>query len=81
VKLPGLRRSNARTTLLGVAALGVLLWAAVTQLGVDRNSLIAQLILVLVAVLSLAVMAGLCVLVATLLLRRRRDRRPWTSSD
>jgi hypothetical protein len=71
VKLPGLRRSNARTTLLGVAALGVLLWAAVTQLGVGMNNLIAQLILVVLAVLLLAALAALCVLCVALLKRRR----------
>lgn len=71
MRLPGLRRSPARTTLLGVAALGVLLWAAVTQLGVGLNNLLAQLILVLAAVFLLAVVAGLCVMLVGIIRRRR----------
>lgn len=74
MKLPGLRRSPARTTLLGVAALGVLVWAAVTQLGVDVNSLVAQLILILLVLGALALLAGLLVLGLGLLRRRRRRR-------
>ncbi len=70
MKLPFMRRSTARTTLLGVAALGVLLWAAVTQLGVDVNSLLAQLVLILLAVLGLAVLAALCGLLILFLKRR-----------
>ena len=65
-----MRRSTARTTLLGVAALGVLLWAAVTQLGVDVNSLLAQLVLILMAVLGLAVLAALFGLLILFLKRR-----------
>lgn len=71
MKLPGLRRSPARTTLLGVAALGVLLWAAVTQLGVNVNSLLAQLVLVLAALLGVALLAGVCVLLVGWLRGRR----------
>ena len=67
-----MRRSPARTTLLGVAALGVLIWAAVTQLGVDVNSVIAQLILILVVLGALALLAGLLVVGIGLLRRRRR---------
>ncbi|MEL7046370.1 MAG: hypothetical protein AAGL66_15340 [Pseudomonadota bacterium] len=70
MKLPFLRRSTARTTLLGVAALGVLLWAAVTQLGVDVNNLLAQLILILLAVFGLAGVAALCGLLILLIKRR-----------
>jgi hypothetical protein len=72
VRLPGLRRSPARTTLLGVAALGVLIWAAVSQLGVDINSLIAQLILILMVIGALALLAGVLVVGVGLLRRRRR---------
>jgi len=71
VPLPGLKRSPARTTLLGVAALGVLLWAAVTQLGVDFHNLLAQLILVLAAVFLIALVAGLGVVLVGILRRRR----------
>jgi hypothetical protein len=67
------RRSVARTTLLGVSALGVLLWAAVTQLGVGVNNLLAQLILLLAAFALVALVAGLCVVALGLLRRRRRD--------
>ena len=72
MKIPGLRRSPARTTLLGVAALGVLVWAAVTQLGVNINSLVAQLILILLVLGALALLAGLLVVGLGLLRRRRR---------
>lgn len=72
MKIPGLRRSAARTTLLGVAALGVLVWAAVTQLGLDVNSLVAQLILILLVLGALALLAGLLVVGLGLLRRRRR---------
>ena len=74
MKIPGLRRSSARTTLLGVAALGVMVWAAGTQLGVDVNSLVAQLILILLVLGALALLAGLLVLGLGLLRRRRRRR-------
>ena len=72
MKIPGLRRSAARTTLLGVAALGVLVWAAVTQLGLDVNSLVAQLILILLVLGALALLAGVLVVGLGLLRRRRR---------
>ena len=73
MRIPGLRRSPTRTTLLGVAALGVLVWAAVTQVGVSVNSLVAQLVLIVVALLLVAAIAGLCVaLFAWLRSRRRR---------
>ncbi|MFK8041739.1 hypothetical protein [Congregibacter sp.] len=71
MKFPFWRRSLARTTFLGVAALGVLLWAASTQLGLGVNSLVAQLLVLLLAMLLLI---GFAALVAVLfgLLRRRR---------
>ncbi|WOJ96009.1 hypothetical protein R0137_12255 [Congregibacter brevis] len=71
MKFPFWRRSLARTTFLGVAALGVLLWAASTQLGLGVNSLVAQLLVLLLAMLLLI---GVAALVAVLLglLRRRR---------
>lgn len=72
MKIPGLRRSAARTTVLGVAALGVLVWAAVTQLGVDVNNLVAQLLLILLVLGLLALLAGLLVVGLGLLRRRRR---------
>ena len=67
-----MRRSPARTTLLGVVALGVLVWAAVTQLGLDVNSLLAQLLLVLMVLGLIALLAGLLVVGIGLLRRRRR---------
>lgn len=72
MRLPGLRRSPARTTLLGVAALGVLLWAAVTQVGVSINSLLAQLVVIVLVVLLLAALAGVCVALYGWWRRRRR---------
>lgn len=71
MKLPGFRRSPARTTILGVLALGVLLWAAVTQLGVGVNNLVAQLILLLLALLMIMALAALGVLLLSWLRRRR----------
>ncbi len=70
-----MRRSRARTTLLGVCALGVLLWGGVTQLGVDPNSLIAQLILLLLALLLTIAVAGVFVILLGLLRRRRRETK------
>jgi hypothetical protein len=55
-----------------VAALGVLVWAAVSQLGVNINSLVAQLILILLVLGALALLAGLLVVGLGLLRRRRR---------
>lgn len=72
MKIPGLRRSPARTTLLGVLALGVLVWGAVSQLGLDINSLVAQLLLILMVLGTLALLAGLLVVGIGLLRRRRR---------
>jgi hypothetical protein len=61
----------ARTTLLGVAALGTLLWAAVSQLGLGVNSLLAQLLLLVLALALLIGLAGLLVVLLGLLRRRR----------
>jgi len=71
LKLPGFRRSPTRTTLLGVAALGVLLWAAVTQLGLDVNSLVAQLVLLLMALALVVTLAAISVLLLSWLRRKR----------
>ena len=72
MKLPRLRRSPARTTLLGVAALGVLIWAAVTQLGVSVNSILAQLLLLLALILCIGVLAAVTVVLRKLLQRLLR---------
>lgn len=72
MSFPKFRRSPARTTLLGVAALGTLLWAAVSQLGMGVNSLIAQLLVLLAALAIVVVAAALLVMVVGLLRRRRR---------
>ncbi len=71
MKRPFWRRSVARTTLLGVAALGTLLWAAVSQLGLGVNSLLAQLLLLVLALALLIGLAGLLVVLLGLLRRRR----------
>ena len=71
MKLPGFKRSPARTTLLGVAALGVMLWAAVTQLGVGVNSLLAQFIVLLMALLLVMGLAAAGVLLLAWWRRRR----------
>lgn len=71
MKLPRLRRSLARTTLLGVAALGALLWAAATQLGLGVNSLLAQFLVLLAALFLLIGLAALLVVLLGLLRRRR----------
>jgi hypothetical protein len=65
------RRSVARTTLLGVAALGTLLWAAVSQLGLGINSLLAQLLLLTLALLAVIAVAALLVVILGLLRRRK----------
>lgn len=71
MKLPRYRRSPARTTLLGVAALGVLVWAAVTQLGVGVNSIIAQLVVLLMALLLIMAVAAAGVMLFAWLRKRR----------
>ncbi|WP_439106790.1 hypothetical protein [Congregibacter sp.] len=71
MKFPTLRRSVARTTLLGVAALGTLLWAAATQLGLGVNSLVAQLLVLLAAFLVLIALAALVAILLGVLRRRR----------
>ena len=71
MKLPRWRRSLARTTLLGVAALGTLLWGASTQLGLGVNSLLAQFVVLLGAFLLLIGLAALLVVLLGLLRRRR----------
>ena len=76
--LPGLRRSPARTTLLGVAALGALIWAAVFRLGVNPNSLLAQLLIILLLTAALGVLAAALVLVCKL---AGRVRRAWRTDD
>lgn len=68
---PRLRRSVARSTLLGVTALGFLLWGAVTQLGLNVNTLLAQLLVVGAVFLFIVLAAGLCVLVFSFF--RRKD--------
>lgn len=72
MKFPKWRRSVARTTLLGVAALGALLWGAAAQLGLGVNSLLAQFLVLLAAFLLLIALAALVVVVLGLLRRRRR---------
>ena len=62
MKLPGWRRSPARTTLLGVAALGALIWAAVSNLGLDPNSVLAQLLIILSLTAALGALAAVGVL-------------------
>ena len=60
------RRRFIRTVLLGVAALGTLLWAAVTQVGVPVERLWSQLLATLLALLLVmaAAVAGLLALLA-----------------
>ena len=71
MKFPRLKRSTARTTLLGVAALGTLLWAAVSQLGLSVNSLVAQFLVVGAALLVLVVAAAIFAAILTVV---KRDR-------
>jgi hypothetical protein len=63
------RRRFIRTVLLGVAALGTLLWAAVTQVGVPVERLWTQLLATLLALL-LVMGAAVAGLLALLLARR-----------
>ena len=78
MKLPGLRRSPARTTLLGVAALGALIGAAVFRLGANPNSLLAQLLIILLLSAALTALAAALVLVCKL---AGRVRRAWRADD
>lgn len=71
MKFPLWRRSLARTTLLGVAALGALLWGASAQLGLGVNSLLAQFLVLLAAFLLLIGLAALLAVVLGMLRRKR----------
>lgn len=71
MKFPLWRRSVARTTILGVAALGALLWGAAAQLGLGVNSLVAQFLVLLAAFLLLIGLAALLAIVLGLLRRKR----------
>lgn len=72
MKFPLWKRSNVRTTLLGVLALGALIWGAKSQLGVGVNSLLAQLLLLLAALLLVIVLAAVIGLLVNLLRRKKR---------
>jgi heme/copper-type cytochrome/quinol oxidase subunit 2 len=74
--LPFMRKSLARSTLLGVLALGTLLWGGVHQLGINPNTLVAQLLLLLAALLVTMLLAACVALLvsAARARRRRRDR-------
>lgn len=76
MKLPVWRRSPARTTLLGVAALGALIWGAVSRLGVDPNSVLAQLLIILLSTAALGALAAVAVLVFKLVGKLFRARPP-----
>lgn len=71
MKFPFWRRSLARTIFLGVAALGVLLWAASSQLGLGLNSLLAQFLVLMAA---LVLLIGLAAVVGIILGMLRRKR-------
>ncbi len=69
------RRSPRRTLLLGIAAMAVLLWGAVSQFDIPREQLVDSLVamlLVLLAVITLAALSvALWVSVRRLLNRER----------
>lgn len=71
------RRSPFRTLLLGIAALAVLLWGAVSQFGIPRETVLSLLVSTTLALLTMMVLAALS-LGLVLLLKRllRRDRSP-----
>ena len=60
MKLPRLRRSPARTTLLGVAALGVLIWAAITQLTIIAMLTLGLGVAAACGVLLLKLLSKIC---------------------
>jgi type VI protein secretion system component VasK len=70
-----LRRSPRRTMLLGVVALGVLLWGVVTQFDVPREQVLAMLWDTL---LALGVVILLAALATGVLILLRRQRRRWS---
>ena len=61
-----------------MAALGALIWAAVFRLGVNPNSLLAQLLIILLLTAALGVLAAALVLVCKL---AGRVRRAWRADD
>ncbi|MFT7288419.1 MAG: type VI protein secretion system component VasK [Halieaceae bacterium] len=75
MKLLPWRRSPRRTTLLGVAALGLLLWSAVAQVGIEVEVLRTQFIVISLMLLLVMLLAGLAAGLMVYLRRRRsRDR-------
>lgn len=76
MKLPVWRRSPARTSLLGVAALGALIWGAVARLGVDPNSVLAQFLIILLLTAALGALAAVAVLAFKLVGKLFRARPP-----
>ena len=63
------RREYFRTVFLGTACLGVLLWAAIDQFGIDPDEILALFQLVVIGILGLIVMAAVVAGVWTLLKR------------
>lgn len=50
-------RKYYRTTLLGIAAMAVLIWSAITQFGLDKETML-QLFLVTLVVIALVIVAA-----------------------
>jgi hypothetical protein len=68
------RRSPRRTLLLGIAALGVLLWGAVTQFDLPRERVLDALLATLMALGLVICLAALSAAAWVMLKRlRRRD--------
>ncbi len=53
------RRRNLRTTILGILAMAVLLWAAVDQFGISRERVLELLLTTLLVVAVIIVIAAL----------------------
>lgn len=67
------RRSPLRTLLLGIAALGVLLWGAVSQFGIPKETVLSLLLSTALALLTMIALAALSLGLFLLLKRLWRD--------
>jgi hypothetical protein len=67
------QRRYLRTLLLGVAAMGTLIWAAVDQFGISWAEMRQLFLAIVIGVMLIIVVAALCVIVWQLV--RRLSRR------
>lgn len=78
------RRSPRRTLVLGIAALGVLLWGAVSQFDLPREQVLASLLASVISLLLIIALAALAVALwmgIRRLIADREERKAGSSAD